>query len=89
MPDDPRLGIRALFDSLVTRITKGTNPALVELEAVDTMGRLQLGKKFMGDENAKIFAFLKTLTGGQPNFKLPMLPPSSDMTPKPQPFAQM
>jgi len=46
-------------------------------EAVDTMGRLQLGKSFTSDENAKIVAF----------FKLPALPPSTDSTPKPQPFA--
>ncbi|QDX82488.1 cytochrome C biogenesis protein CcsA [Denitratisoma sp. DHT3] len=57
-------------------------------EAVDTMGRIQLGKKFTGDENAKIVAFLKTLTGEQPSFKLPILPPSSDATPRPQPFAK-
>jgi len=57
-------------------------------EAVDTMGRIQLGKKFSKDENAKIVAFLKTLTGDQPNFKLPILPPSSDSTPRPQPFAK-
>jgi cytochrome c peroxidase len=56
-------------------------------EAVDTMGRVQLGKSFSTDENAKIVAFLKTLTGDQPNFKLPALPPSTDSTPKPQPFA--
>ena len=55
-------------------------------EAVDTMGRLQLGKKFSDDENAKIVALLKTLTGDQPNFKLPILPPSSDATPRPTPF---
>jgi cytochrome c peroxidase len=55
-------------------------------EAVDIMGRLQLGKKFSEDENAKIVAFLKTLTGEQPNFKLPILPPSSDSTPRPTPF---
>lgn len=55
-------------------------------EAVDTMGRLQLGKKFTKDENAKIVAFLKTLTGDQPNFTLPVLPPSSDATPRPTPF---
>jgi cytochrome c peroxidase len=57
-------------------------------DAVDTMGRLQLGKKFTGEENAMIVAFLKTLTGDQPDFKLPILPPSSDKTPKPQPFAK-
>ena len=37
----------------------------------DIMGRLQLGKKFSDDENASHVAFLKTLTGDQPNFKMP------------------
>lgn len=55
-------------------------------EAVDVMGRLQLGKKFTKDENAKIVAFLKTLTGDQPTFTLPILPPSADATPRPTPF---
>src|SRR5690606_38620478 len=57
-------------------------------EAVDTMGRLQLGKKFTDEENAQIVAFLKTLTGDQPSFQLPQLPPSSDKTPRPEPFAE-
>jgi cytochrome c peroxidase len=52
------------------------------------MGRLQLGKKFSKDENAKVVAFLKTLTGDQPNFTLPILPPSTDKTPRPTPFAK-
>jgi len=55
-------------------------------EAVDTMARVQLGKKFTREENAKIVAFLKTLTGDQPSFKMPILPPSSDSTPRPTPF---
>ncbi|MDE2365351.1 MAG: cytochrome-c peroxidase [Betaproteobacteria bacterium] len=55
-------------------------------EAVDTMGRLQLGRKFTKDENAKIVAFLKTLTGKQPDIKLPILPPSTNETPRPKPF---
>ena len=55
-------------------------------QAVDTMGRIQLGHTFTDDENAKIVAFLKTLTGDQPKFMLPILPPSSDKTPRPQPF---
>jgi cytochrome c peroxidase len=55
-------------------------------EAVDTMGRIQLGKKFTKEQNAKIVAFLKTLTGDQPSFMLPILPPSSDATPRPTPF---
>ena len=54
--------------------------------AVDTMGRLQLGKKFTRGENAKIVAFLKTLTGDQPAFMMPILPPSTDATPEPRPF---
>lgn len=55
-------------------------------EAVDIMGRLQLGRTFSKEENAKIVAFLKTLTGKQPEFKLPILPPSTNETPKPKPF---
>ncbi len=57
-------------------------------EAVDVMGRLQLGKKFTDKENAQIVAFLKTLTGEQPKFDLPILPPSGDKTPRPKPFAK-
>jgi cytochrome c peroxidase len=55
-------------------------------DAVNTMGRLQLGHKFTKDENAKIVAFLKTLTGKQPDIKMPILPPSTNETPKPKPF---
>ena len=62
----------------------GAAPTLEE--AVDTMGRLQLGHKFTKDENAKIVAFLKTLTGKQPDIKLPILPPSTNETPRPKPF---
>lgn len=56
------------------------------MQAVDTMGRLQLGRKFSDKENAEIVAFLKTLTGDQPQFTLPILPPSSDKTKRPNPF---
>ncbi|GAB2733856.1 cytochrome-c peroxidase [Melaminivora jejuensis] len=55
-------------------------------QAVDTMGRIQLGRKFSEQENADIVAFLKTLTGEQPQIVLPILPPSSDKTKRPQPF---
>ena len=55
-------------------------------EAVDVMGRLQLGTEFTKEQKAKIVAFLKTLTGDQPSFTLPILPPSSDKTPRPKPF---
>ena len=55
-------------------------------EAVDIMGRLQLGREFTAEENAQIVAFLKALTGEQPTFTLPVLPPSTEKTPAPQPF---
>ena len=55
-------------------------------QAVEVMGRVQLGKKYTDAENAKIVAFLRTLTGDQPTFPLPILPPSSDKTPRPTPF---
>lgn len=55
-------------------------------EAVEVMGRIQLGRNFSAEENGKIVAFLKTLTGDQPSFMLPILPPSSDATPRPTPF---
>jgi len=57
-------------------------------QAVDVMGRLQLGRRFSERENADIVAFLKTLTGEQPRITLPLLPPSSDATPRPRPFAR-
>jgi cytochrome c peroxidase len=57
-------------------------------ESVTIMGRLQLGRKFSPDENARIVAFLKTLTGDQPSFTLPILPPSADSTPRPTPFSK-
>lgn len=57
-------------------------------EAVDVMGRLQLGAKFTDKQNAQIVAFLKTLTGEQPSFLLPLLPPSNEKTPRPKPFEE-
>ena len=62
----------------------GAAPTLAD--AVNVMARVQLGKQFSDEENAKIVAFLKTLTGDQPAIALPMLPPSSDRTPRPMPF---
>ncbi|MFW9604990.1 MAG: cytochrome-c peroxidase [Pseudomonas sp.] len=55
-------------------------------EAVDVMARVQLGRKLSDDEIGKITAFLKTLTGEQPKMALPILPPSTNETPRPQPF---
>ncbi|MNO05502.1 Cytochrome c551 peroxidase precursor [compost metagenome] len=53
---------------------------------MDVMSRLQLGRKLSSDEVSQIVAFLDTLTGEQPSFKLPILPPSSRQTPRPAPF---
>ncbi|NLY15561.1 MAG: cytochrome-c peroxidase [Gammaproteobacteria bacterium] len=57
-------------------------------DAVDVMARLQLGRKLEKDEIDKITAFMKTLTGEQPSFQIPMLPPSNNNTPIPEPFAK-
>lgn len=57
-------------------------------QAVDIMGRLQLGREFSATERGQIVAFLKTLTGDQPKITLPTLPPSSDKTPAPNPFRE-
>ncbi len=57
-------------------------------DAVHTMGQIQLGKKFSDDETANIVAFLKTLTGKQPDIKLPVMAPSTNDTPRPDPFGK-
>ncbi|NPB04072.1 MAG: cytochrome-c peroxidase [Thermotogae bacterium] len=55
-------------------------------EAVRIMAELQLGTKLSNDEVRKIVAFLNALTGEIPKEarELPVLPPSSENTPKPQ-----
>jgi cytochrome c peroxidase len=58
-------------------------------DAVHTMGQIQLGKKFSDEETGNIVAFLKTLTGKQPDFKLPVMAPSTNDTPRPEPFAKV
>ena len=55
-------------------------------QAVDVMGRVQLGRRYTDAQNAAIVAFLRTLTGEQPSFALPLLPPSAESTPRPSPF---
>ena len=55
-------------------------------EAVNVMASIQLGRDFTDAETSNVVAFLKTLTGDQPNFALPILPPSTNNTPEPQPF---
>ena len=55
-------------------------------DAVQIMAKVQLGKKLSKDQLDKIVAFLKALDGEIPKhaLKLPVLPPSSPATPKPQ-----
>ncbi|MDT8364023.1 MAG: cytochrome-c peroxidase [Nitrosomonas sp.] len=55
-------------------------------KAVEIMGKIQLDRDFNQKEITNIVAFLKTLTGKQPEFNLPILPPSNNKTPQPQPF---
>jgi cytochrome c peroxidase len=57
-------------------------------DAVSIMARLQTGRQFTPEENISVVAFLRTLTGDMPSFALPILPPSSDKTPRPVPFEQ-
>lgn len=52
-------------------------------EAVDVMAWHQLGRKLKKNENSELVAFLKTLTGKQPEITLPALPPSMAKTPRP------
>ena len=57
-------------------------------EAVQIMGKIQLNKEFTDAEKADIVAFLRTLTGDQPKFQYPQLPPSNPNTPLPNPFGE-
>ena len=52
-------------------------------EAVNVMATHQLGLDLPKAEITKIAAFLRTLTGKQPQIALPVLPPSGPNTPKP------
>lgn len=57
-------------------------------DAVDLMARLQLGRELEKQDIDNMTAFLKTLTGDQPDFAIPQLPPSNNATPIPVPFAK-
>ncbi|MDG9729779.1 cytochrome-c peroxidase [Ignatzschineria sp. RMDPL8A] len=57
-------------------------------DATKLMGRLQLGRNFTEDEVTKVVAWFKTLTGDQPQLVMPILPPSNNNTPKPEPFTK-
>jgi len=52
-------------------------------DAVDIMGDVQLGTDLNDKEIDKISAFLRTLTGMQPEVTVPILPPNTDHTPHP------
>ena len=52
-------------------------------QAVAIMGTAQLGRELDGDEASAIAAFLRTLTGRQPQVEYPILPPSTAATPRP------
>jgi len=52
-------------------------------EAIAQMGKVQLMTEINDADNAKIEAFLKTLTGKKPEIKYPVLPASTSTTPQP------
>ncbi|QKF81526.1 cytochrome-c peroxidase [Halarcobacter ebronensis] len=52
-------------------------------DAVKEMGSVQLGIKISDAEASKITTFLKSLTGKKPEITYPILPVSTDKTPKP------
>lgn len=53
-------------------------------EAVQIMADIQLGQRLSEQEAEDMTAFLKSLTGDQPQIVLPILPPSQADTPRPQ-----
>jgi cytochrome c peroxidase len=55
-------------------------------EAVKLMASLQLNVELTGAESALIIKFLKSLTATRLTLKLPVLPPSTEATPKPDPL---
>lgn len=52
-------------------------------EAIEIMGWTQLGEKLSEKERDNIGAFLRSLTGKQPEVTIPILPPSNKDTPRP------
>jgi len=53
-------------------------------EAVQEMGRTQLGKNISDEDAGKIVTFLKSLKGKKPEIIYPQLPESTATTPKPE-----
>ncbi|QOP43796.1 cytochrome-c peroxidase [Sulfurimonas sediminis] len=52
-------------------------------DAIKEMGRIQLGMKITDNQAESIEAFLGSLTGKKPHMMMPMLPASTNKTPKP------
>ncbi len=52
-------------------------------EAIQEMGRIQLGVKISDKEAASIESFFTALEGRKPDISMPVLPASTDKTPKP------
>jgi len=52
-------------------------------EAIEIMGSAQLGIELSENDVEAILAFLKTTTGVQPKIEYPIMPPSTEDTPKP------
>lgn len=52
-------------------------------EAIQEMGKVQLGMQISDGDTAKIELFLKSLTGKKPTITYPMLPASTEKTSKP------
>ena len=52
-------------------------------DAIKEMGRIQLGTKISDKQASSIEAFLGSLTGKKPHMMMPMLPASTNATPKP------
>jgi len=48
------------------------------------MAKVQVGIELTDRDANNIVAFLKTLTGVQPEITYPILPPSTDETPQPE-----
>ncbi|WP_241972417.1 cytochrome-c peroxidase [Aliidiomarina soli] len=55
-------------------------------EATEIMAYLQLGRELPQADIDNMVAFMRTLTGEQPQITLPQLPPSTENTPQPVPF---
>ena len=87
LPDGDRVFTDHLDDGACIQVTlKVRGEAATLEEAVHLMGQLQLGRRYTEQETADIVAFLKSLTGDQPTFVMPLLPPSANDTPRPKPF---